>query len=57
MSRVKMQDKNLRKHMIGIVLAVAVGVLLANITVGYFLKQIERQNNEALAVLLGNVKL
>ncbi|MBD5513049.1 MAG: HAMP domain-containing histidine kinase [Lachnospiraceae bacterium] len=57
MSRVKMQDKNLRKHMIGIVMAVAVGVLLANITVGYFLKQIERQNNEALAVLLGNVKL
>lgn len=57
MSRVKMQDKNLRKYMIGIVLAVAVGVLLANITVGYFLKQIERQNNEALAVLLGNVKL
>lgn len=57
MSRVKMQDKNLRKHMIGIVLAVAVGVLFANITVGYFLKQIERQNNEALAVLLGNVKL
>ncbi|MBD5535411.1 MAG: HAMP domain-containing histidine kinase [Lachnospiraceae bacterium] len=57
MSRVKMQDKNLRKYMIGIVLAVAVGILLANITVGYFLKQIERQNNEALAVLLGNVKL
>ncbi len=57
MSRLIMQDKNLRKHMIVIVLAIAVGILFANIAVGHFLKQIERQNNEALAVLLGNVKL
>ena len=57
MSRLKMQDKNLKKHMAVMILVTVIGVLLANIVVNHFLRKIEKQNNEALTVLLGNVKL
>ena len=57
MSRLKMQDKNLKKHVAVMILVTVIGVLLANIVVNHFLRKIEKQNNEALTVLLGNVKL
>lgn len=57
MSKLKIQDKNLRKHIIVIICITVIGILSANIMVCYFLEQIEKQNKEALTALLGNVKL
>lgn len=53
----KIQDKNLKRYISILFLIVAIGILLVNITVIFFAKQTEKKSNEALAVLLGNVKL
>lgn len=57
MRRGRIQDKNLRKYIVMLILTVAAGMVLGNMAVGYFLRQIGRKNSEAFAVLLGNVKL
>lgn len=53
----KIQDKNLKRHVSILFLIAVISILLVNITVIFFAKQTEKKSNEALAVLLGNVKL
>ncbi len=57
MNRRKMRDKSLKKYAAVICLVVAVGILLGNLVLGLFLRQMDEKNSEAFAVLLGNVKV
>lgn len=57
MNRRKMRDKSLKKYAAVICLVVAVGILLGNLVLGLFLRQMDEKNSEAFAALLGNVKV
>lgn len=56
MNRLRMRDKSLKKHAAVICLAAAAGILLCNLILSFFLRQMEEKNSEAFAALLGNVK-
>ncbi len=56
MNRLKMRDKSLKKYAAVVCLVVAAGILLGNLVLGCFLKQMDEKNGEAFAILLGNVK-
>ena len=57
MNRRKMRDKSLKKYAAVICLATAAGILLGNLVLGLFLRQMDEKNSEAFAALLGNVKV
>lgn len=57
MNRLKMRDKSLKKYVAVVCLVVAAAILLGNLVLGCFLKQMDEKNGEAFAILLGNVKV
>lgn len=57
MNRRKMRDKSLKKYAAVICLVTAAGILLGNLVLGLFLRQMDEKNSEAFAALLGNVKV
>ena len=52
MNRLKMRDKSLKKYAAVVCLVVAAGILLGNLVLGCFLKQMDEKNGEAFAILL-----